>query len=106
MILVISTFPNKETAKSIIQGLLENKYIACANIFSNIESMYWWEGKINDDPEVMAIMKSIEDNFELIERYIKEHHPYIVPEILEIKVENSNLDYLNYIISICKLKKE
>ena len=64
LIIVYMTSPTKEEAKKIVRHLLEKRLIACANIYSDVESLYWWEGKIEEGPECTIIAKTIDEKFE------------------------------------------
>ena len=83
MILVYITTPNKKVARKIASILLENKLIACANIFPT-ESMYWWEGKIEKNKEFAIVGKTVKRNFNLIKKIVNEVHPYTLPCIIKI----------------------
>ncbi len=84
-IFIYVTAPTAEEAKKISKQLLERKLIACANIFP-IQSMYWWENKINEDDEFVIIIKTVKKNYQKIKEEIEKNHSYSVPCISEIKV--------------------
>jgi periplasmic divalent cation tolerance protein len=86
-VLIISTYPNKKSILKISNDLLKTKIIACVNI-SKIDSVYSWNGKIQNSAEYIAIFK----------KFIAETHPYDVPEIAEIDVTSINKSYLNWLI--------
>ena len=52
------TVGNKEEARKIASVLLEERLVACTNLFDGVESRYWWEGKIATDREVVLIAKT------------------------------------------------
>ncbi len=54
LLLVLSTFPDAETARRIAHELVVERFAACANIIPQIESIYWWEGKIENGAETLA----------------------------------------------------
>lgn len=95
MILVYITCKDKEEAKKISKHLLEKRLIACANIHP-IESLYWWEGKIQEDSEVVVIAKTKEENYNKVKNEVKKIHSYEVPCILKIKAE-ANEEYDKWI---------
>jgi periplasmic divalent cation tolerance protein len=77
--------------------LVKNQIIACVNI-SKIDSVYSWNGKIQNLPEYLAIFKTITKNKTKLKKVIAETHPYDVPEIAEIDVTSINKSYLNWLI--------
>jgi periplasmic divalent cation tolerance protein len=95
--IIISTVPDEIEAGKIARTLLENRYVACVNIIPNIESLYWWQGKIESSREYLLIMKTVEDLVEETIITIKSLHSYEVPEAVVIPIENGFQDYLNWI---------
>lgn len=95
MILIFSTFVNKEEARKIGKGLLQKKLIACYNLIP-VESAYWWKKKIVDENEVLMIMKT-NKNFADVEKFIIKHHSYKTPEIVSIEPKNVTKKYLKWV---------
>ena len=97
-IVVLITAPSEEVGRGIAQALLDNKLAACVNIVAPINSHYLWQGDINDDEEVLLIVKSRAELFEqgLIPT-VKEVHPYDVPEIIALPILLGDQDYLDWI---------
>ncbi|MDC1103637.1 divalent-cation tolerance protein CutA [Nitrosopumilus sp.] len=96
-VLIISTYPNKKSISKISNDLIKNKIIACVNI-SKIDSIYSWNGKIQNSLEYIAIFKTVTKNKTKLKKVIAETHPYDVPEIAEIDVTSINKSYLNWLI--------
>ena len=96
-VLIISTYPNKKSILKISNELVKTKIIACVNI-SKIDSVYSWNGKIQNSSEYIAIFKTITKNKTKLKKKITETHPYDVPEIVEIDVTSINKSYLNWLI--------
>ena len=90
------TNPSEEEAKKIAKHLLENKLIACANIFP-INSLYHWEGKIADENEFILIGKTTEGNFTKVKEEVEKIHSYDIPCIIKLKVEGNEkyFEWLN-----------
>lgn len=96
-IVVYVTAPNIETASKIAETIVEKRLAACVNIIPKINSIYWWEGKIERDEEVLLIIKSRREIFEKLSMAIKEIHPYNVPEIIALPIIKGNKEYLEWI---------
>ena len=86
-----------EEARMIGENLIRNKYCACVNIIPEMESIYWWEGKIIKEKEVVLLLKTIQVDFNKIQDKIKELHSYEVPCVFSLQAKNVNKDYLNWI---------
>lgn len=100
MTLIYITCKDEEEARKISRYLLKKKLIACANFFP-IASMYWWEGKINDDTEFLIIAKSEENKFHLITTEVKKIHSYEIPCIVQIP-SKANEDYEHWALGVMK----
>ena len=86
MIIVYTTFSSQEEAEKVMNEILLKKLIACVNFFP-IKSLYWWNEKIENSEEVVAIAKTKAENWEKVKSEIKGLHPYEVPCIFKINVE-------------------
>lgn len=86
MILVYITCKDEEEAVKISKHLLNKKLIACSNMHP-IRSMYWWNGKIQDNKEFVIIAKTKEKNYEKIKEEVSKLHSYDVPCILKLNAE-------------------
>jgi periplasmic divalent cation tolerance protein len=95
-IVVYTTFPNLRVAKKIISGLVKAKLAACGNIFK-LYSIYRWQGKIEKSPEYAALIKTKQSKYRAVERYIKDNHPYDVPEVIAWNIDKGQKDYLLWI---------
>ena len=96
-VIIVSTYPNKKSILKIANVLVKNQTIACVNI-SKIDSVYSWNGKIQNSPEYIAIFKTTSKNKTKLKKIIAETHPYDVPEIAQIDVASINKSYLNWLI--------
>lgn len=93
------TCPNIETARKIASGIIENKLAACVNIFPEIESVYSWEGKIENEKETVLFVKSTVDKSDELKKYVKDNHPYDEPAFLALEVDEraSSEDFISWI---------
>ncbi len=95
--LVITNFPNQETAQQSAQELVELKLAACVNLFNPVQSIYSWQGKIEQAEEVSLHIKTTKNNLKKIETIIIKNHPYEVPEIIALKIESGYAPYMQWI---------
>ena len=96
MIYIFWSCKDEVEAKNIIHTLLNQKLIACASIFP-VESIYRWEGKIDEDKEIKVILKTDSKHFKEINTYIQDNCSYDVPEIVQVDVANGNPEYLKWV---------
>lgn len=97
MIYIFWTCRDKEEAKKIIHGLLGKHLVACATIYPQVESIYRWEGKIEEGQETKVVLKTASEHFEAVQEYIKAHCSYEVPEILQVEIVRGNPPYLAWV---------
>ncbi len=88
--IVYITTSGVEEAKKIAKNLLEEKIVACANIIPVMESIYWWEGDLEEDVESVLLVKT---NSQLVDKVI---HSYQTPCILQFEVKKGSKDYLKW----------
>ncbi len=95
--LVFTTLPNSDKAADLARALVEERLAACANLIPAIRSIYRWEGKLQDENEVLVLLKTRSENVERLKARILELHPYEVPEVLAVPVESGYQAYLDWI---------
>ena len=96
-ILVLSTFPEGVSAKDTAEGLVNEKLAACVNIIPGVQSIFRWQDKIDNSNENILIIKTTNNLYSKLENRIKELHPYELPEIISVSIENGLPEYLNWI---------
>jgi len=101
ILLALSTFPDVETARRISNELVTEKFAACANILPTVESVYRWKDKIETGTETLVFFKLSEDRRGAFQKMLRCLHPYEVPEIIFLPVENGLPDYLRWVAESC-----
>jgi periplasmic divalent cation tolerance protein len=101
VLLVLSTFPDVATARRIARQLVEERCAACANVLPAVESVYWWEGKVESGNETLVLFKTSADRYEALETTLRQLHPYEVPEIIALPIERGSSDYLDWVTGNC-----
>jgi periplasmic divalent cation tolerance protein len=96
-ILVYVTYPNMEEANKAISFLLKNKLIACSNSFS-VKATSCWTGKIEECDEIVSILKTKKENWEIVRSEVKKMHSYKVPCIMKLDVQ-ANKEYEDWVES-------
>lgn len=96
-ILVLCTINDLKTAKSISGKLVEEKLAACVNIIPQITSIYFWKNEIVEDSEYLMLIKTKNMHFDELKKRILSLHPYEVPEIISLKIDDGSKSYLDWI---------
>ena len=95
--LLIVAVPSHEEGLKLARGLVEGKLAACVNLVPGVESLYWWKGKMEQNNEVLLFIKTQKAQVDTVIGYVRENHPYEVPEVLSLPVTEGNKDYLNWV---------
>ncbi len=95
--IIYITAGSKEEADKLSRGLVEEKLAFCVNTVPGIQSTYQWEGKIHVDDEILLIVKTRQDRYETLERWVKQNHSYDIPEIISLPIQKGLPEYLQAI---------
>jgi periplasmic divalent cation tolerance protein len=92
-------FPNHQQAHLLATALLEKRWLACANLVKG-QSLYWWDGRIQEDEEVFLYGKTHLQFEHNITHYLQEHHPYETPCILFYPIHSLDESYSRWMASV------
>ena len=95
--LVYVTTKDKAQARKIGRELVQARLAACVNILDNMNSMYWWQGKVQDDNEAVLIAKTKETLVPELTEKVKSLHSYSCPCIISLPILEGNKDYLDWL---------
>lgn len=96
-IVVFITTDDAREAQQISKVLLEQRKAACVNIISNVDSLFWWEGKLDSARENLLIAKTKASLLPEVINLVKKVHSYDVPEIIALPIVGGNQEYLDWI---------
>lgn len=96
-IVVYITAPNEDEAARMAKALVEARLAGCVNIIRNIRSIYSWQGRIEDEPEVLMVVKTQKSLFEELSKKVRELHSYSVPEIIALPIIEGSQDYIRWL---------
>ncbi len=97
MFLIISTAGSIGEAEKMGEFLIKKKLAACVNLVSGVKSLFFWQGKLCREREVILLIKTSRARLVEIIKEIKMIHSYSVPEIVALKVEGGNREYLHWV---------
>ena len=95
--LVYVTASSKDEALAIARTVVEERLAACANVFQPITSVYWWEGKLQEEGETSFILKTRADLVEALTQRVKALHSYTCPCVVALPIAKGNPDFLAWI---------
>ena len=86
IILILSNLPDRASAEKIAHILIAERAAACVNILAERSSIYYWQGKVETANETPLLIKSTHAAYSQVEKIILAHHPYELPEIIEVSI--------------------
>lgn len=95
--LVLVTVPSRKEGDRISETVVGEGLAACVNVVGPIRSIYRWQGKVCTDDEHLLLIKTSGDRYRELEAKILEIHPYDVPEVIALPVEEGSVAYLSWI---------
>jgi periplasmic divalent cation tolerance protein len=97
--IILCTCPDNATAEKIAHLLVTDKLAACVNILPGVTSIYRWHEQIETAQEHLLLIKANKTRYQAIEKTIKKYHPYELPEIIAVPIDNGLPEYLHWIDS-------
>ncbi|MGR9052479.1 MAG: divalent-cation tolerance protein CutA [Gammaproteobacteria bacterium] len=95
--LILCNCPDLVVARRIADTLVENGLAACVNILPGLTSVYRWQDQIESAEEILLLIKSRADYYAKLETAVRQLHPYELPEIIAVPIDQGLPDYLRWI---------
>ncbi len=105
VLLALTNLPDEQSADALARQLIERRAAACVNRFAPCTSTYRWEGKVETATEVPLLIKTTRAAWPRLEQLIREAHPYELPEIVAVPVEQGLPAYLDWVRTETKTKE-
>ncbi len=99
---VLVTAPKGGAARKLARLILKRRLAACVNIIKGIDSLFWWEGKIDAAREDLMVVKTRRDLLASLTRTIKKAHSYSVCEVVALPIIGGNRSYLDWLGASCR----
>lgn len=92
----LTTAPDATVAAQIARTLVDERLAACANLVPQVRSIYRWQGRLEDDTEVLMVIKTRADRVAALADRLRALHPYEVPELIVLPVVGGLAPYLSW----------
>ena len=96
-LVVLSTVGSAEDAERIARALVEQRLAACVNVVPGLVSVYRWKGNVEREDERLLVIKTRRERFSALREALAALHPYEMPEILALPVEEGSPAYLEWL---------
>ncbi|WP_277213346.1 divalent-cation tolerance protein CutA [Isoptericola croceus] len=94
---VVTMIDAEDGARTLAHEAVAARLAACGQVDGPVSSSYWWDGAVTTDTEWRVTFKTTAAMAPELERWLTEHHPYDVPEVLRVPVLGGNPDYLAWV---------
>jgi periplasmic divalent cation tolerance protein len=94
---VLVSAPDAEVAGRLARTLVTERLAACVNVVAGVRSVYRWEGKVQDDAEVLLVIKSTDARLAALCARVTALHPYELPEVLALPAVGGSARYLEWV---------
>ena len=101
-LLVFTNLPDRASAERLADLLLEQRLAACVNILAPCRSVYRWKGAVQHDEEHPMLIKTSAERYGELERALRQGHPYELPEIIAVTIEQGLPAYLDWVAAETK----
>lgn len=98
-LLILTNLPDDASARAMATSLVSDRLAACVNILAPCQSVYHWQGEIENTAEVPLLIKSTEAAYAALETAIRARHPYELPEIIAVPIAYGLPEYLAWVSS-------
>ena len=94
---VLVTAPDPEAATQLARRLVDEGLAACVNLVPGVRSIYRWQGAVQEDSEVLLVLKTRAERCAALAARVKDLHPYDLPEVLELPATGGSEAWLAWV---------
>jgi len=96
-VVMITTLPDRASARALAEALVGARLAACVNLMAECSSIYYWQGKMETASEVPLWIKTRAALYPAVEQFIRERHPYDLPEVIALPLTTGFIPYLQWV---------
>ncbi len=104
-VVVLMTAGSREEAARLAEMLVGARLAACVQIMPEMESVYRWKGRVQPEPEVLLLAKTVRSSFAELEREVRALHSYETPEIVALPVTDVTTPYLEWLTGVVNSRR-
>jgi len=103
-VIVLTTVADEATAQRIAEAVVGDRLAACVTRLPGAISTYRWEEKMQQDTEVLMLIKTTEAAYPALAEEIERLHDYELPELLAVSVDRGSQAYLSWLAAAVNTK--
>lgn len=97
-LLILTNVPDVANAEKLAHALVGERAAACVNVLTACRSIYRWQGRVETVDEIPLLIKTVAENYPLVEAIVRRHHPYDVPELIAVPITYGLPAYLDWVV--------
>jgi len=97
IVVLITTLPDAASARALAEALVRERLAACVNLMAECTSIYHWQGAVETAAEVPLWIKTSAALYPRVEQFIRDHHPYDLPEVIALPLTAGLAPYLQWV---------
>ncbi len=99
VLIAMTNVPDAATARTIARALVDTRLAACVNILPGVESVYRWQGAVEEAAELTLLVKTTRHHYPRLQQAILAAHPYDLPEVIAWPLTDGHPAYLNWVVA-------
>jgi periplasmic divalent cation tolerance protein len=96
-VVVLTALGAPPEAQRVAAALVEERLAACVNVVPGVVSVYRWKGTVEQEPEVLLVIKTLADRVDALKARLLELHPYELAEVVVIPIVGGHAPYLAWL---------
>jgi len=96
-VLIMVTMGGRDDAERLGEALVVEHLAASCSVIPTVHSFYYWDGQLKREHEALLLIKTLESLAPAVHEFVREHHEYDIPEILQVPIEGGSSAYLNWL---------
>lgn len=101
--IAFSTCPDPDSARTIARALVQERLAACVQMLPGMTSVYRWEGAVQEEGEILLLIKTRGERIAALRQRLPELHPYSVPQLTVVEVSDGLPAYLDWLVAETRL---
>ena len=96
-VLILVSTGGRDDAERIGEALVVEHLAACCNVVPTVASFYYWDGQLQREHEALLLIKTLQSLSPAVQEFVRKHHSYELPEIIEVPIAGGSSAYLNWL---------
>lgn len=97
VVIALSTCPDRASGRALAEQIVSSRLAACVNLLPGAVSVYRWNGGMQADEECLMVIKTTESRIPALRDWIRQQHPYELPELVAVPVSDGLPAYLEWV---------